>query len=266
MQRAICKTASLLPIGACFFSLALALAGQSQTVQPQPQPQPYLHHSFAALTGGTRIRDVTLTGTATYYGGSNTESGTAVLTAVGIEQSKFSVSLPSGARTETRSIINGAPTESGTGPAGVFYTFGSPDLLTAPAWFYPAFVLAPGLASPRFGSSYVGWELKDGVAVVHLKIWRQLSGVSPAQAATTQLLSTHDIYLDVFSLLPVAIAFNLYPNGAAAPGVPVEIHFSDYRRIQARQVAYHIQAYVQGVLLWDIQLSSDEINTGPLTG
>jgi len=258
VQQANCKASSFLALVVCFFSLVLASAIQSQTVAPLPQP--YLHHSFAALTGGTRIRDVTLTGTATYYGGSATESGTAVLTAIGIEQSKFSVSLPSGARTETRSVSNGVSTETGSGPGGAFYTFGTADLMTAPTWFYPAFVLAPGLASPNCGSSYLGWELKDGVAVVHLKMWRQSSG---DQAATIQLLSTHEIYLDAFSLLPMSVAFNLYPNGPTSAGIPVEIRFSDYRRVQARQVAYHIQAYVQSSLFWDIQLSSDSINTGP---
>ncbi len=72
MQQANCKASSFLALVVCFFSLVLASAIQSQTVAPLPQP--YLHHSFAALTGGTRIRDVTLTGTATYYGGSATES------------------------------------------------------------------------------------------------------------------------------------------------------------------------------------------------
>src|SRR5713101_2361272 len=135
MERTTRKVASLLPIGLCLLFAVFTPA--QQTTSDAPQPRPFLQRSFAILTGGARIRDVTLSGAVSYYGGSTTESGSAVLTAVGIDQSKFSVNLPSGARSEIRTITSGTPSESGTGPGGVFYTFGSSDLMTAPAWFYP---------------------------------------------------------------------------------------------------------------------------------
>jgi hypothetical protein len=45
---------------------------------------------------------------------------------------------------------------------------------------------------------------------------------------------------------------------------PVEMRFSDYQRVQGVSVAFHIQAFIQGRQIYDIQLSSATLNTGPV--
>jgi hypothetical protein len=233
-----------------FFFFSVFAPAQQST----PQAGPFVRRSFALLTGGMHIKDLTLNGTATLYSGSTSESGPITLTAVGVVQSRFDAKLPSWERIEVRTISNGLPVITTSGPSGAFSVFGSQDLGILPVWFFPANAMAPALAASGFVSSYVGLETKLSTAVEHVQL------VQPSSGPIAYPISAQDIYLSL-SHLPVAIDFNL-PNSLGVLNIPVEIRYSDYQHVQSRQVPYHIQVYKQGVLLWDIQLSSDAINTG----
>ena len=60
-----------------------------------PQALAYASQAIAALSGGTAITDVTLTGNATYTAGDD-ETGPATLMAVGTGESRMDLSLPTG--------------------------------------------------------------------------------------------------------------------------------------------------------------------------
>ena len=48
--------------------------------------------SIAAMTGGTAVSDVTLTGTVTWFAGSDTETGTATFLAKGTSEAGWTLS------------------------------------------------------------------------------------------------------------------------------------------------------------------------------
>jgi hypothetical protein len=80
---------------ACFlvltFSTCLAAQGVSSG---DPQAVTYAAQSIAALTGGTQITDATLTGSVTWNAG--TDTGTATLRALGVNESRMDLPLTSG--------------------------------------------------------------------------------------------------------------------------------------------------------------------------
>jgi len=69
-----------------------------------PQAPSYAALSIAALTGGTSITDVTLTGTVTWNG---SDSGNATLMALGTGESRMDLVLGNGTRTEIRDAQTG---------------------------------------------------------------------------------------------------------------------------------------------------------------
>jgi hypothetical protein len=85
------------------------------------------------------------------------------------------------------------------------------------------------------------------------------------------------VYLDPSSLLPVGMTFNVHPYDPKNPDRPLlpyrgntfdcleEVRFTDYRQIDGRMVAFHIQTKNKTGskdIVMDIQLSSVSFNTG----
>src|SRR5579863_5197781 len=70
------------------------------TPTSDPQAVAAVQGALKALTGGTSVADVTLTGTAKRIAGSDNESGTAKLQAMTGGYSQMSLTLPSGPRSE----------------------------------------------------------------------------------------------------------------------------------------------------------------------
>jgi len=75
--------------------------------QSDAQALAFAAQSIAALTGGTTVTDVTLTGNATMTIGSDISSGPATLSAKGRYESRIDLNLDNGQRTEIRNSTNG---------------------------------------------------------------------------------------------------------------------------------------------------------------
>lgn len=88
--------------------LLLVSVASAQT-QPQSDPQAvsFASQSIAALTGGTAISDVTLTGSVTWSGGAVHETGTVTMLALGTGESRMNLAFPSGTRAEIRDASTG---------------------------------------------------------------------------------------------------------------------------------------------------------------
>jgi hypothetical protein len=108
--------------------------------------------------------------------------------------------------------------------------------------------------------SYVGAETRNDVTVQHIRSYLyqagQISTLGPQQ------LSVMDFYLDATTLVPVALTFNTHPDDDANTNLLVEVDFSNYRTINGVAVPTHIQRYLQGNLIEDIDVSSASFNTG----
>jgi hypothetical protein len=242
------------------FILLLASTASSQN-RPQSDPQAvsFASQSIAALTGGSTISDVTLTGSVTWSGGAAPETGTAILLASGTGESRMSLTLPSGTRTEIRDASTGVAQGQWTAQSGTSGLFASQNCATDAVWFFPA--LGSLAAGSNVVLTYVGQETRNGTVVQHIESYIYQAG-PPGVTASQQRLSTMDYYLDATTHLPVAITFNAHPDDTAGTNLYVEVDFSNYRVLNGIVVPMHIQRSLQGNLLVDISISGASFNTG----
>jgi hypothetical protein len=238
----------------------IALSASAQTISTNsgstptrdPQAVALVQQALAALTGGLPVTDVTLTGTARRIAGSDDESGTATLVATSAGDSKVSLNLPAGVRTEIRNhaalplpgvIPPNSPAAAlgvqsvgaWSGPEGTLQGVATHNVMTDAAWFFPAFTLA-NLARQNYMLSYIGQEtLSNGQAVFHVSGSRPVVMPSSPSGAASPIpplepllehLSRMDLYLDATSTLPIVLAFNVHPDGNALVDIPVQIQFS----------------------------------------
>jgi hypothetical protein len=86
-------------------SLMLLLASAAPAQNPpqsDPQALSFVSQSITSLGGSTSISDVTLSGTAVWSNGTDTETANATLMAKGTGESRFDMTLNAGPRSEIR--------------------------------------------------------------------------------------------------------------------------------------------------------------------
>jgi hypothetical protein len=249
---------------AILLSFPNSLASQQATSSPSvgsPQATTFLAQSAAALTGRVPLSDVTLIGTARRIVGSDDDTGPAVFKALASGAGRTDLKLPSGQHSELLNV-SAAPAGSWSGPDGTPHAIAFHNLLTEPAWFFPAFVIARRLSISGYFATYVGHETHDGQAVEHVSVSQAVSLPNPSDAATFEHLTQIDFFLDSATLLPVAIAFNIHPDDNALLDIPVEVRFSDYRSVNAAQIPFHIQKFLNNGLILDFQAQTVTVNSG----
>jgi hypothetical protein len=238
-----------------------ATASAPQAAVSAPQATALLQQALAALSGGHPISDVTLTGSAQYVAGSDEESGTAVLKAIAAGASSLSLNLSSGTRSEIQNYSTMPPSGAWSGPDGVSHTIVDHNLHTVPSWFFPIFTIGQGLSAPGYVAIYVGQETRNGQTVQHVSISQPIAS-SYDPTGLFQRLSQVEIYLDAGTLLPSAISYNVHPDDNGLLDIPVEVQFSNYQAVSGSQVPYHVQKFMNNVLILDIQAQSVTLNTG----
>jgi hypothetical protein len=239
--------------------LFAALVSAQNPPQSDPQAVSFASQSIAVLTGGNPIKDVTLTGTVTWSGGATPEMGTATLLASSTSESRMTLGLSNGTRTEIRDASTGVAQGQWIAPNGASGLFAFQNCATDAVWFFPA--LGSLAAGPGVVLTYIGEETRNGANVQHVQSYiyqPKQPGVNPS----SQQLSTMDFYLDATSLLPVAIVFNTHPDNNANSNLPTEVDFLSYQTFSGSAVPTHIQRSLQGNVLVDITISSASFNTG----
>jgi hypothetical protein len=239
---------------AVFASSSLLLAQNPPASNPQALA--LATQSIAALTGGNAISDVTLTGNVAWNGGA--DSGTATLRAVGTGESRMDLALPSGTRSEIRDAQTGVRVGQWVNPNSASGKIAYQNCQTDAVWFFPA--LGSLGAGPNVVLSYTGQETRNGRAVQHLRSYVYQS--NPPPGVSPQQLSGVDFYLDVTTLLPIAITFNAHPDKDASTNLLIEVDFSNYQSMSGVQVPMHIQRYSQGDLMVDVTVTGASFNTG----
>lgn len=249
-----------------FLSLALSAlvsfrSAAQQPAAPSPQAAALLQSALIALGGSQTLNDVTLSGTARRIAGSDDESGTVAVKALATGPIRLDFSFPSGPRSEVRANPNGGQAGDWSGPDGVSHSIALHNLSTDWGWF-PAFTLANLNTSANTVLTYVGQETRSGHSVQRLTVQQQFPSLTGSVASLRQHLSQMDIYLDASTFLPVSLVYNTHPDNDAGLDLPVEISFSDYRVVNGAQVPFHMQKYLNGSLLLDLQFQSATFNTG----
>lgn len=213
--------------------------------------------SIAVLTGGTAVTDVTLSGTAVWTSGSDNDTGTVTLLALGSGESRMDLALSSGTRTEIRDASTGSTLGEWISPGGSGL-FAAQNTATDPAWFFGPLSSLAGGGNVTF--VYVGQEFFNGATTQHIQTF-QPGPASTGPGPSQQTLSTMDFYLDAASLLPTAICFNAHPDSDANTNIPIEVDFSSYQSIGGIQVPTKIQRFLQGSLTLDLTITSAVVNS-----
>ena len=247
-----------------FVFVAVALIGLPGLVSGQTQPAndpqavALAAQSIAALTGGTTITDVTLTGNVIWNPDSDDQTGPATLSASGAGESRMDLSLSGGTRSEIRDASTGTALGKWISQSGTSGNYASHNCQTDAVWFFPA--LGSLAVAPSTVLSYIGQESRNGATVQHIQSY--VYQASQTVGSLQQQLSTLDFYLDATSLLPTAIVFNAHPDTDATSNIATEVDFSNYQAVSGVLVPMHIQRFFQGTLTIDLTVSSATFNTG----
>jgi hypothetical protein len=238
------------------FLLALSptgLGGQPGATQATA----LLAQSLAALTHGTAVTGVKVQADANYVAGSDEETGSATLEALGDLESRVVLNLSGGQRTQ---IQNGQQAAS-VGANGQQQILPIHNSLNPAAWFFPALLVQGLIQDPSYSVAYVGQETLNGASVQHLRATRTVPGKSdPATAALLLELTSFDLYLDPATFLPTELAFNTHPNYNALQDVPIGIQLSGYQSQSGIMTPMQVQKFLQHSLLIDISVTAVSIN------
>jgi hypothetical protein len=248
-----------LTLACCLLLIPFTARSQQVAVQ-NPQAVSLATQALAALSARTPVSDITLTGTATRTAGSETETGSITLKALGNPNSRFDFVSTSGTSSEIRNASGGPPQGSWITSDGVSHAMAGHNTFTDAAWFAPELTVLSLLSNPNLIVSYVGQETRDGAAVQHLHFAIQSASTDPT--GLVQGLSAEDVYLDASTLLPVALIFNTHPDNDASTNISVEIDFSSYQPVKGVQVPFHIQKLLNGTLFLDVTVQAANINSG----
>jgi hypothetical protein len=247
---------SLLVLLLCL--VAAAPATTQQIPGAAPQALVVIRQALRALTGGLPVNDIILQGTVSYTAGSDYQGGTVLLQASGNGKSRLTLNLDGGQRLEVR---NG-PTGYWVGPDGQQHPMATHNCWTDAPWFYPGLSLQALATDPQVSIVYVGEEIREGVPLLHLRLFRTVPGQTPVTTADIQRLSATDVYLDAVAALPLIVDFSTHPDNDLNLDIPVEIQFGDYRLVNGVKVPFRIRKFLQGSPMLDITLSGGAINSG----
>ncbi len=243
----------------CWQLVCVSDAQTASQATSDPRALVLVQQAIFALTGGAEIVDVTLTGTASTPVGSGTRTHTATLKASGYGKSR--IDLGAGHHTVIRTIDEkGHPKGMWIGSDGKHHDIMSPNLYTDAAWFFPALGYLSIVSTHRdFVAAYVGVEDHNGLSVHHLRISRVVGTISSRVPSAEVTIGTVDVFVDSTSTLPEALRFTLRGKNAA---VPVEIRYSDYRRVGAMNVSFKVQRFVRQQLVLELNYSQVLVNSG----
>ena len=150
----------LLPLS--LFLVAPLLLFSQNPPQSNLQAISLAQQAMTTMTQGVTVQDITLTGTVTRSLGSESESGTATLRALGTGESRIDLMMTAGARTEIRDNSTGTPQGKWILPDGTSGPYAAYNCWTDADWFFP---LLGSLAGPNIVLSYIGAETRNAVAV-----------------------------------------------------------------------------------------------------
>ena len=260
-----------------------ASAPPATTTVSDPRALALVQQSFAALASGTSISDVTLTGNAHRTIGSDDENGPITLEATAAGDSRVGFNFPSGNRIEIRNT-SAVPPAGGLPPSlpatvaqtsqpvgawseadGILHEMAQHNLQTDPTWFFPEFTIGRLVTSSNYILSYLGQGEYDNQNALRVSASAAISQGASQMAALQQHLSQMELYLDPNSLLPIALAFDVHPDDNAAVDIPTRIEFSSYQQVDGAKIPFHLQKYVNNVLVLDIQCERAVVNSGLAT-
>lgn len=217
-----------------------------------------LRASLQTMLGSKSVQDVSLTGTAENFAGSDDETGSFTFRATSTGYTRVDLGLPSGVRSESRQPGNNAPFGSWIMGNGVLHAAAQHNLMSGYYWAFPALIVNDMLTNPSALVSFVGIE----GTLAHFSVYEQQPTASTAYNGVLQSLTKYDLWLDSSTLLPAKLAFNIHPDSTEGLDIPVQVQFSNYETISGTVTPTTVQKSVNNTLVLDAQIQSVSINTG----
>lgn len=241
-------------VSVCFpaFAQSPATPGNASSTLAQLQ---------SVFSGGKPVTNVQLTGTATWHAGSLEDTGPATLTASSMGAAQMQLLLAkSGERSEKQDSI-------GPGMTCQWSTDGQPaqpadamNCWKGAVWFLPAISLQAAAIPASVGIADYGMETDSSGTVHHLQSQLVLANLPADMTTKAMQESTIDIGLDPASLLPARVSYKVHPDNGASLQLPIEVRFSNYKKVSGVEVPFLIQRYVNGSLQLEIDVQSAQIN------
>lgn len=215
-----------------------------------------------AMSGGSTITDITLTGSANRNDGTTTLSGPIVLKATATHISRVDFSVSTDAAIEFRDSSTRIPKGSIVDGSGAIHEMAIHNCWSDVSWFAPLLSLLANSAHSNLIFRYVGTEVYNGMPVDHIRIKRHLRRERPEVGVLVSKLSATDILLDRSSELPLVIRYNTHPETNASLNIPAEVEFSAYQKIASGQTIPFRVTRRQGGVTTDVQVVGAAINSG----
>lgn len=224
------------------------------TVQRDPQAVAVLQQAISTMAP-TPPTDSRATGTVTVVEGSTTQQGTIEILTLGTTQTSETLGLPDA----QRSIVyaNGVSRDSygaqSSNPAMQL-------VLSDQSADFPLPFFSSALANPDESITYIGPETLAGRSVQHIQVWNSFA--SRPHLRTLTSFSLKDVWIDTTPHLPTKIAYLRRASGGLAPGIPMEVLFSNYNSVSGVQYPLQIQKSRNGTPWQTITIQSVTFNTG----
>jgi hypothetical protein len=258
MRPAVASRRFLRP---CLIALLLIdiLPAQSQTTQSNASS--ILGQVTNAFSAGKPVTNVQLTGSANWYAGSFEDSGTVTLTASSTGAASMQLSLAKkGSWTESQSAFGMGVTCQWAGNNGAAHQGDSMNCLRPITWFLPQLSLQPASLPANIGVADLGTGAVGTGTYRHLQSQAVLAQMPASLLSRSVEASTTDIGLDPGTWLPSVLRYQVHPDDGAQVNIPIEIRYSDYRKVNGAEIPFLIQRYINGSLQLEIHITSAQIS------
>ena len=222
-----------------------------------------LRQMSAAFAGARVVQQVELTGNATWYVGSQEDSGTVTMTASSNGTSQMQLALASaGERTESQTGSGFGASCQWAGADGVAHEIQSGACWRHGLWFLPSFSFQPSLLPSELAVTDLGIESAGASETAYRHLQGQSTVTNAVKDPVADLIqwTKTDLYLNPTSLLPAVLRYSVRPDNGAPVPIAIEVHYLDYRAVNGVKIPFTIQRYVNGALQLQIQLSAAQIN------
>ncbi|HEV2424666.1 MAG TPA: hypothetical protein VGZ29_07560 [Terriglobia bacterium] len=238
-----------------------AVPARAQATQ-DPTALALINQGLALLDGGTSLSDVTLQATVTYTSGSDIETGTGTLQALGDGNSLVVLNLTGGQRQYILKNQSGLPAGAWVGTDGSVNLYSFQNCWSDGAWFFPGLVFTSLPGNPQVGLVNLGSGTWNGQSVNQVQLYQSPQNQAAGVSTLVQAYSTENTYLDPTSGLPLAIDFNLYADANPLIQLTGEVQFSNYQSTNGMSVPFHVQRMINGAVVLDIVVTSVTVNSG----
>lgn len=198
--------------------------------------------------------DSLATGTIEIVAGSQTSNGTIRILTKGTSESYVQLTTPS----NVDSIIY-SNNQANEVSEGVTSALSLERTQTGQAVEFPFAFISGLLANPDVSFAFVGAESLNGEAVNHLRTVDTYASQSQLQGLSA--LSTHDIWLDANTNLPVRISCVRHDAEGTA-GVGWDVYFSNYQKSQGVAYPMTIAESLNGTPWATITIETITFNNG----